>query len=289
MSFASVVFAGGGCRCFWQAGFWQEAGHLLQPRAIAGVSAGAAFACAAVGGTTDAVLAAFKRRTAANPRNFYLRRRNRFPHYEMYRGTVIETSDARMLERLREGPEIRVAIGRPPTAWRPATAAALGMLAYQAEAMVRRGLAPKLPRALGFRAEVVSVRDCRTADDLADLVLQSSCLPPLTPLLHRDGKPVIDGAVVEGVPVHVVHDLRPTLVLLTRRHARLPQRDDIHFVQPSRPVRIEMWDYTNPHGIQEAFDLGRRDGEAFARAWTDGGEPLSRRSRPECNGARSSS
>ena len=150
MSFASVVLAGGGCRCFGQAGFWQEAGHLLQPRAIAAVSAGDAFACAAIGGTTDAVVAAFKRRTAANPRNFYLRRtpdRNRFPHHAMYRGTVIETTDAAMLERLRAGPEIRVSLGRPPATWRPTTAAALGMLAYQAESIVRRGVDPRLPRA----------------------------------------------------------------------------------------------------------------------------------------------
>jgi predicted acylesterase/phospholipase RssA len=270
MGFASVVFAGGGCRCFWQAGFWREAGHLLQPRAIAAVSAGAAFACAAIGGTTDAVLAAFKRRTAANPRNFYLRRapgRARFPHHEMYRGTVIETADAAMLERLRAGPEIRVSLGRPPAGWRPATAAAIGLLAYQADAIVRRGVHPRLPRALGFHAEVIPAHACGTPEELADLILQSSCLPPLTPLLHRDGKPVIDGAVVEGVPARVVADLRPTLVLLTRRDLRVPQREGVRFVQPSQPVPIEMWDYTDPRGVQQSFDLGRRDGEAFARTW----------------------
>jgi hypothetical protein len=180
---------------------------------------------------------------------------------------VIETTDARMLERLRAGPEIRVSLGRPPEAWRPATAAAVGLLAYQAESMVRRGVHPRLPRALGFRAEVVAARECRTPEELADLILQSSCLPPLTPLLRRDGRPVIDGAVVDGVPVQVVADLRPTLVLLTRRHGRLPSREGVRFVQPSQPIGIEMWNYTDPRGVQEAFDLGRRDGEAFARAW----------------------
>ncbi len=44
----AVVFAGGGCRCFWQAGFWTEAAPALElaPRQVAGVSAGSAFACA---------------------------------------------------------------------------------------------------------------------------------------------------------------------------------------------------------------------------------------------------
>jgi hypothetical protein len=31
---------------------------------------------------------------------------------------------------------------------------------------------------------------------------------------------------------------------------------------------VSAWDYTDPAGIQAAFDLGRRDGEAFARAST---------------------
>ena len=263
-----MVFSGGGCRCFWQAGFWQEAGDLFAPEAMSAVSAGAAFACAAVGGTTDAVVAAFKRRTAANPRNFYLTRapdRPRFPHHGMYRGTVLETTDAPMLDRLREGPEIRVLLARPPTAWRPTPATAVGLLAYRADSLLRRTVHPKWPRALGFRSEVVRAGSCDTPDALADLILQSSCLPPLTPMLRRGGEPVIDGAVIDGVPVDIVDDLRPTLVLLTRRYRRLPVRPGVHYVQPSKPVPIEMWDYTSPHGVEASFDLGRRDGAAFAR------------------------
>ena len=42
--FEAVVFAGGGCRCFWQAGFWEVAAPALgwQPRVAGAVSAGAA-------------------------------------------------------------------------------------------------------------------------------------------------------------------------------------------------------------------------------------------------------
>jgi hypothetical protein len=39
------------------------------------------------------------------------------------------------------------------------------------------------------------------------------------------------------------------------------------YVQPSRPVPVASWDYTDPDGLQAAFDLGRRDGEAFAATW----------------------
>ena len=45
-NFDSVVFAGGGNRCAWQAGWWERVAPEigLQPRVVAGVSAGAAMA-----------------------------------------------------------------------------------------------------------------------------------------------------------------------------------------------------------------------------------------------------
>ena len=98
--FDAVVFAGGGCRCFWQAGFWSTAQPLLglRPRVVAGTSAGAAFACAAVMDRTLAVLDDFKRRAAANARNFYPENRltgsRVFPHEEIYRGTILANLDA---------------------------------------------------------------------------------------------------------------------------------------------------------------------------------------------------
>jgi len=30
-------------------------------------------------------------------------------------------------------------------------------------------------------------------------------------------------------------------------------------------VPVSSWDYTNPAGLQATYDLGRRDGDAFAR------------------------
>ncbi len=69
--FDAVVFAGGGCRCIWQAGFWHEATPRLglAPDVVAAVSAGSAFACAALAGTTVDILAAFKRKAQANRSN----------------------------------------------------------------------------------------------------------------------------------------------------------------------------------------------------------------------------
>ncbi len=270
MQFDSVVFAGGGCRCFWQAGFWEEAGSHLQPRVISAVSAGAAFACAALGGRSSAVLQEFKRRTAANPSNLHLRNlgrgRSPFPHHGMYRGTIEATIDASMLERLRPGPEIRVLLAHPPTGWRLGPAVAMGLLSYRADRLLRRRVHPQWPRRLGFRPRVVRANDCETPGELADLILQSSCLPPLMPILRREGEAVVDGAVIDSAPVHLVEGVGTTLVLLTQHDEAPPPRKGVVYVPPSAKIPIELWDYTSPERVQATYDLGRTDGRAFVHA-----------------------
>ena len=57
-----VVFAGGGNRCFWQAGFWSVAAAEFnwKPSRVASVSAGSATACALFSGTFEQGFADFK-------------------------------------------------------------------------------------------------------------------------------------------------------------------------------------------------------------------------------------
>ena len=269
MEYRSVVFAGGGCRCFWQAGFWDEVGEFIAPRVVAGVSAGAAFACSALAGISEKVLAEFKRRTDENPSNLHLRELRRartpFPHHAMYRGTIEATTDEHMLRELRAGPEIRILLAHPPARWRPTPAIAAGLLSYRAEQILRGRGTPQWPTKLGFQAQVVRANDCETPGELADLILQSSCLPPLMPMLRRGGLPVVDGAVIDSAPVHLVDHEPNTLVLLTHHADQIRQAPGVTYVRPSRPVPIELWDYAHPERVQATYDLGREDGASFRR------------------------
>lgn len=268
MGFDAVVFSGGGCRCFWQAGFWSVVAPALElrPRTVLGASAGSAFACAALADRIDLVVEAFTRRAARNPRNVYpvnaVRRQPVFPHEQIYRGTIMETMDASSLERLHHGPDLRILVARPPGR-RIVPALLAGYAAYKLDGALRRRVHPSLPRRLGFRPELVSVRDCHDAAQLADLILHSSCMPPLIPLYQRGGRFVVDGAIVDGALVESVSDHASTLVLLSRPYAVLPTHPGRTYVQPSRPTPIAMWDYASPDLIGQTFDLGRRDGDAF--------------------------
>ena len=271
--FDAVVLGGGGCRCFWQAGFWTEAAPALglSPRVVAGVSAGAAFACAIVAGAVERVLEDFSHRVAANDRNAYpanaLKGRPVFPHERIYRGTILAALDQVALDRLQAGPDVRISIARPPVWSGRRSGYAVGLLAYLAERQVDDGVHGSWGRRLGFRNEVVSARSCRSPEELADLILQSSCVPPITPAYRRGGRPVLDGGIYDPVPIEAVNGARSTLVLLTRRHREdaLPQIPGRVYAKPSETVRLQKWDYTSPALVRRTYDLGRGDGERFAR------------------------
>jgi predicted acylesterase/phospholipase RssA len=268
-----VVFAGGGCRCFWQAGFWSVAASALdlRPRVVGSVSAGSAIACAAAAGILEDVLVEMKRRTARNPRNLYLgnwrRQRPIFPHEEIYRQTILETLADTDLESIHAGPDIRVLVSRPPDGLGAVPSLALACVAYHLDKLAREERVHSVwGRRLGFRGVVVSVRSCRTLAELSELILHSSCTPPLLSQYHRDGRPILDGGLVDGAPVELVAEAESALVLVPRHvpAERLPKVAGRTYVVPSRPVPVEVWDYTRPDLLQETFDLGRRDGEAFA-------------------------
>jgi len=256
----------------WQAGFYRTVAETvnLAPARVAAVSAGAAVAAVLFAGCFDAALAHFKRATSGNSRNVHWKNLFNgapiFPHAAMYRRALLEVIDERALAALHAGPELRVAITRPPGWLGARTGFAVAGLADALEHVLGPPVHPQLAPWLGFRAEYVSVRACRTPEALADLVLASSCTPPLTPLSMQGGKPSLDGGIADNVPVAALAEATgATLVLLARRYGRLPAHSQRIYAQPSADVPVSSWDYTNPTGLQAAYDLGRRDGEIFAR------------------------
>lgn len=275
-TFKSVVFAGGGSRCVWQVGFWEaiEPVFNLNPDVVTGVSAGATMACIILSGRAGFALEYMKRATANNEKNFYpenvIKKEELFPHPAIYRKAILATMDKAAMDKLASGPELRVVLARPPRYTGPRSAVLLGFLCYVVEKYTKEPLHPQLASKAGFRADIVSTRECQTPDEVADLLLASSCTPPILPVMYRNSLPVLDGGLVDNIPVCALkEDDGPALVLLTRRYPleKLPEAGDRLYVQPSETIPIYKWDYTNPAGLQKAYDLGRKDGERFANIY----------------------
>lgn len=277
--FDQVVFAGGGNRCWWQAGFWDVVAPAiaLRPRVIAGVSAGAATACLLHATDTREALAFYRELLRDVRRNIewsalWKPGVTLFPHNRLYRTALRTLLGGERFQRLRrDAPEIRVQFARIPRWLGPRSAVAVGLLAYNVEKHALKALHPRFGRALGFRNESVRVQDCETEDDLVSLIIASSCTPPFTPIEYRDGRPTMDGGLVDNVPVHAVDPTAgPTLVLTTRRyprHAPVFLQEGRVYVQPSRKVAASSWDYTSVDRMAQTYEQGREDGEAFLRAF----------------------
>ena len=270
MHFDNVVFAGGGNRCFWQAGFWSTVAPSLasEPSRVTAVSAGSAIACALFSDTFERGFAKHKRAVRSNSRNLYvgnlLKARPVFPHGSMYRSAILGSIDVPALMRLRAGPDIKIVVARSPSWASTRMALLLGAVSLGVDAWNKHSPSSAAARSLGFKPICVSARECKTPDALADLILASSCIPPLTPLASHGGVPFLDGGLVGSAPIeHTHHGDTRTLILLTRRFAKLPVVPNCTYVQPSEPIPVGLWDYTNDAAIQSAYELGQRDGERF--------------------------
>jgi predicted acylesterase/phospholipase RssA len=280
VDFENIVFSGGGNRCFWQAGFWSVAAAQLKlkPKGIVAVSAGSAMACALFSGTFEHGFSHYKQAVTANKRNLYwhhlLQNRPLFPHGLIYRQAILNSIDDAALKRLHQGPEIRILMARAPRWASRRVAMVLGALASGIDSMGVVEVHPTCGVLMGFRPLHLSVRDCATPNDLANLIVASSCIPPLTPQARSEGMAVFDGGVVSNVPADWVHhQAGKTLVLLTRQFDSLPYIAGRTYVQPSEPIPVGAWDYTNGAAVQSTFDLGRRDGEAFCKSYNEASDP----------------
>jgi predicted acylesterase/phospholipase RssA len=277
--FEQVVFAGGGNRCWWQAGFWDVVAPEidLRPRLIAGVSAGAATACMLYANSSSAVLAYYAEKLRDIRRNVewrnLLRRGERvFPHARIYRRALKDVLGGQNFLRLRaSAPEIRVQFSRLPRGIGPRLATGVGLLAYNAEKYWKKSLHPTFGRRLGFTPEIARIADCEAEDDLVSLLIASSCTPPFTPIEYRGGRPTLDGGMVDNVPVDATEKNASTLVLVTRRYPQRPSSfvfEGRLYVQPSARVPASSWDYTDFSSLARTYELGRLDGRAFLAEWS---------------------
>ena len=279
MTFRNAIFAGGGSRCFWQLGFWEgakEAGLDLQRsvKFVGSTSAGCAMATAAVLDRAHDALHLFQGLTKENPRNIHWnnlhprRRGQLFPHAGMYRRALHEFVAHDDLAVIQKS-SVHFLMSDYPKWLRGAVGAAAALSIYALEKTLRGDpLHPRWPARFGFRPIVGRAADCSTLLEYIDMVLAASCVPPLLPEGRFAGRSVLDGGLIENIPVRLAaNEPGNTLVFASRRYEReLPSSERVTWVQPSEPIKIDKFDYANPEGLQETFDLGLRDGRAFGRS-----------------------
>ncbi len=270
-AFETLVLAGGGNRCWWQAGalsYLAAQGWQL-PATLVGTSAGAAIAAACVTTSAEAALAACQQLYADNERIFHWRalldRKLVFAHQWLYPAWIQAVVDDSAFESLRNGStSLWVAVTRPAPTLGLGWSVCAGTIAYILNKKVWRSVHPHLPKTLGLRQEFLLLNDCRNASAAQNLLCAAAAPPPIMPARDCGGTYAFDGGYTDNAPVppQSPAEQAATLVMLTRRY---PARADIfqlgrrHYWQPSRPIPVSTWDCTRKATVQDAFSLGYED------------------------------
>jgi len=267
-----LVLQGGGIRCTWQAGFVAalEGDRPIRPRVISAVSASSAVACAIVCRRLEFAVHCFKAAIEKNKRNIGLTRLFRgdrdFPHAEIYRSVLLQVFDEAELKKLYAGPDIRILVTRTSAKLSRYPGLVIGLSLCAFQALRRRRAYRRFEAQFGFSGEFISVGNCNTPAELADLVLASSCSPPFTPWYSLHGRPVLDGGLSESVPLSGLPEKQAkTLVLLTARGTTVHRSPGIVYAEPSEDFRISSWDYSDASKIDYLYELGKKDGSSFLR------------------------
>lgn len=270
--FDSIVLAGGGSRCFWQIGFIETIKKEINfnPKQYATVSGSSAMTAMLLSETSKKGIDYFKKITAVNEKNFYpknlFKKDAVFPQFEMYKDVLKNFINSDVLQNIKRGPKFNILITRKPKYLGARLGTFIGMMSYNIEKSISNPVHPIYASKLGFSPQTIKANDLSTPDELIELILASSCTPPLLPILKWKGKVALDGGLIDNVPV-VSLDENPgkTLVLLTRKYpeANIPNTPDRTYVQPSEKIPIEKWEYSSPEGIEKTYQLGIDDAKKF--------------------------
>ena len=265
----TLVFAGGGNRCWWQAGLLTQLFELgfERPQRFVGTSGGAAVAASILTHGAQHALETCIAAYAANPSIFDASRRPklRFAHTAIYPAWIASFLNAETFEKFcASRTTLTVAVTRPTRFLGVGGSALAGTLAYLVDKYWFKSLHPKLPRRLGLRQDFLTIRADTSMDAAQTLLVASATAPPILPARRVNGEFALDGGFVDSVPLEeqTVEQRRRTLVLLTRHYPNLPTLftlSDRTYLQPSAKVPVSTWDCTAKTDVTRAFEMGRQD------------------------------
>jgi predicted acylesterase/phospholipase RssA len=263
-----IVFAGGGNRCWWQAGLIEAlAQHRCwQATHLVGASAGAGIATAFATGRLQNALRAAIERFARTPRNLewreLLKGQRPFMLPRIYPDWIESFLQLEDLDKLKSGLQrIEVVITRPLRFVPLSFSTSLALLLYSTEKFWLKNFHGRLPHRLGFRADYLDLRACADLEAARTLLLASAAAVPITPVHRVHGRAALDGGFYDSVPLPREHAADPhTLVLLTRHRPELPtmfEQQQRVYIQPAQKVPAVNMDCTSPEDVQRTFEQGR--------------------------------
>lgn len=273
-AFDAIGFAGGGNRCYWQSGFWEAftAIHPQKPAYYVAVSAGAYHSAMNLAGIGHQVRnAAFSFASEKRPDTDWSRvltGKSPFVVGELFREFLNQHFDEDALAALKKQPPILMQVADLPE-WMPPALGSLGSIgAYQIEKLLTGGAHSKAGSYLGLKPRWISTHDMQSASELVEAILSTSSVPPFMAVGRAGGRTCLDGGLVDNPPTIKLSQTEKeggkTLLIFTRFGRTPPMADGRTIVGPSEDITVNKFTIGDEHGLRTAYELGLKDGEAFA-------------------------
>lgn len=269
--FETFVFAGGGNRCWWQAGLVSRLTEqgINPPAQLIGTSAGAAIAAAyllnAIPEALNSCVALYRQNDTVFKWEKLRRLKIEFAHRQMYPAWIQSFITHPSFEAAKLSTHrLTAAVTHPIRLLGPSISIALATAAYLIDKKFWHNIHPQLPRYFGLRQGFYALHECSTLEDARALLCAAAAAPPVMEPVKINGLCTFDGGYTDNAPIVPQSDAEKaaTLVLLTRHYTRYPsvfQHGGRTYLQPSRPVPVSTWDCTAKTTVTDAFSLGYED------------------------------
>ena len=274
-TFDAVGLAGGGNRCYWQSGFLKSYSEHqpLNPRFYVAVSASAYHGAMHLAGVGDRVRDAAFAFAEQGHRGVDWRalRRRELPLVvgRLFRQLLADAFGEQELATLKAAPPMLIQLSGLPD-WMPGALGALGSIgAYQIEKLLTDGTHSKAGLRMRLRPTWISTHNCDYPGELVDALMATSSVPPFMPVGRVRGRAYLDGGLVDNPPLMKLTEVEAkgwqTLLLTTRFGRKPPSAPNRVVVGPSEDIPVGKFSVGDAPGIRHAYEVGLRDGLAFAR------------------------
>ncbi|WP_246052309.1 patatin-like phospholipase family protein [Leptospira idonii] len=277
----SLAIAGGGCKAFYGLGIGKALRNWgVRFNEVSGVSAGAAMALCILSETEDETVEYFEEITKRNSSNFHfsnlLRGERTFPHEDMYRRGI--RFGMRFDRILASG--VKVIIHTVRAYPKENSLKNKFRLARLISETGRAFLLDDRDRSEGIPANRISEivkkwnmedvdfteKDFSNQEVIEQFILNSSSIPPIVDFQSVNNEYYLDGGLTNNL---VIEKFAPNAKIIAIHYepATIVGKDPdllrkTYIMRPSKRLPITSFDYTNPQGVREAYELGIADAES---------------------------
>jgi predicted patatin/cPLA2 family phospholipase len=277
----SLAIAGGGCKAFYALGIgYKMRTWGIKFKAMSGVSAGAAMILGILSETEEASFEYIESLVRRNESNFeftrLLKGERPFPHENIYRRTIRYGLDMEKIRRsgvkifiqaVAAFPKQRDRFGDIVNKAKIISQTAQAFLLDESDKQKGKecNRVQKIIEKWNLKEFVFTNKDLQDESVMEQIILNSSSIPPVVSFQNKDDMYFLDGGLINNLLLEVF-PLKDKKIGIYYDATSIMGKNPIVLqntllLKPSRELNITTFDYTNPEGLKDTYELGKKDAE----------------------------